>query len=110
MGGALRRRALADQAQALTGPRSAQGLSQAAPFLMWLINPLVEASWLFTRPGTVNSGRIFLASCLPNSTPHWSKELMFQMMPCTKILCSYSAINRPSDRGVISSTTIELVG
>ena len=37
-----------------------------------------------------SSGRILLASCLPSSTPHWSKLKMFQIAPCTKILCSYA--------------------
>ena len=37
---------------------------------MALIKPLVEVSWLVTGPGPVSSGRIFLASCLPSSTPH----------------------------------------
>src|SRR4051794_18216039 len=36
-----------------------------------------------------------LASCLPSSTPHWSKLLMFQMTPWVKILCSYIAIRAP---------------
>ncbi len=29
-----------------------------------------------------------LASTLPNSTPHWSKESIFQTAPCVKTLCS----------------------
>ena len=41
-----------------------------------------------------------LASCLPSSTPHWSKELIFQIAPWTKTLCSYNAINAPNVFGV----------
>jgi hypothetical protein len=62
-----------------------------------LINsPFVEASCELTASSLVNSGRISLASCLPNSTPHWSKLKMFQITPCTKILCSYKAIRLPN--------------
>ena len=57
--------------------------------LKWLISPLVDASCEDTSPSAVSSGRIFLASALPSSTPHWSYELMSQMIPWTKILCSY---------------------
>jgi hypothetical protein len=57
-------------------------------FLNALIRPLVEESWEFTSPAFCNSGRILPASCLPNSTPHWSKVKIFQMTPWTKILCS----------------------
>ena len=53
-----------------------------------LIRPLVEESWPVTGPSLVSSGRIALASCLPSSTPHWSKELIRQITPWTKILCS----------------------
>ena len=42
--------------------------------------------------------------------PHWSNELMFQMQPCTKILCSYIAIKFPSVYGVSFWNTMELVG
>src|SRR5579872_310235 len=51
-----------------------------------------------------------LRKLLASSTPHWSNELMFQMMPWTKILCSYIAISEPSVRGVIFWTRIEFVG
>ncbi|CAO0834693.1 hypothetical protein SMICM17S_13191 [Streptomyces microflavus] len=37
---------------------------------------------------SVRTGSIFLARTLPSSTPHWSKESMFQMAPWTKTLCS----------------------
>ena len=40
-----------------------------------------------TAPG-VNSGRIPPASCLPSSTPHWSKLLIPHRQPCTATLCS----------------------
>ena len=53
-----------------------------------LISPLVEASWLETAASLSSSGRITLASCLPSSTPHWSNELISQITPCVKILCS----------------------
>ena len=36
----------------------------------------------------VSSGMIRCASALPSSTPHWSKELMLQIVPCTNTLCS----------------------
>ena len=36
----------------------------------------------------VNSSATFFASTLPSSTPHWSKELMSQTVPCTNTLCS----------------------
>ena len=35
-----------------------------------------------------SSGTIRCASTLPSSTPHWSKESMFQITPCVKTLCS----------------------
>ena len=34
-----------------------------------------------TSPAPSSSGRIREASCLPSSTPHWSKLLMFQIDP-----------------------------
>ena len=30
-----------------------------------------------------------LASAFPSSTPHWSNELMCQIVPCVNTLCSY---------------------
>ncbi len=42
-------------------------------FLNALINPLVDESCVVTPASLSNSGNIFFASCLPNSTPHWSK-------------------------------------
>ena len=72
------------------------------------MSPLVEASWEATAPVPSSSGSMALASCLPSSTlshachgiperqrqsnPHWSNELMFQIHPCTNILCSYMAV------------------
>jgi hypothetical protein len=53
-----------------------------------LINPLVDASCDSISPSPSSSGRIVFDNCLPSSTPHWSKELIRQMIPCTKILCS----------------------
>jgi hypothetical protein len=44
------------------------------------------------------------------STPHWSKLLMFQMTPCTKILCSYMAVRAPKVLGVKLENITELVG
>ena len=38
--------------------------------------------------GSSSSGTIRCASTLPSSTPHWSKELMPQTVPCVKTLCS----------------------
>ena len=35
-----------------------------------------------------SSGMMRWARTLPSSTPHWSKELMFQMTPWVKTLCS----------------------
>nr|VFJ87899.1 MAG: hypothetical protein BECKLFY1418B_GA0070995_100836 [Candidatus Kentron sp. LFY] len=40
------------------------------PFLMRLINPLVDESWSVISRGDLNSGMITLAICLPSSTPH----------------------------------------
>ena len=41
-----------------------------------LIKALVELSWLETVLSPWISGKIAFASCLPSSTPHWSKELI----------------------------------
>jgi len=38
--------------------------------------------------GLVSSPMIFCARTLPSSTPHWSKESMFQMAPWVKTECS----------------------
>ena len=38
------------------------------------------------------------ASTLPSSTPHWSNELMSQIAPWVKTLCSYSATSLPERR------------
>ena len=35
-----------------------------------------------------SSGMMRWASTLPSSTPHWSNELIFQMVPCVKTACS----------------------
>lgn len=61
--------------------------------LMKLIKPFVEESCDVTLAASANSGSIALANCFPSSTPHWSNELMSQIIPCTKILCSYNAEN-----------------
>ena len=63
--------------------------------------PRVDESWPATGPAArqVPAGSL-LASCFPSSTPHWSKELIRQMIPWTKILCSYIAISDPRVRGV----------
>src|ERR1700733_5451764 len=57
-------------------------------FLYALISPLVDESCSCTSPSFSSSGNILPASCLPSSTPHWSKLKMFQITPWTKILCS----------------------
>ena len=36
-----------------------------------------------------SSGMMRCASALPSSTPHWSKEFTFQIVPCVKTMCSY---------------------
>ncbi len=38
--------------------------------------------------GASSSRMMFLASALPNSTPHWSNGLMPQITPCVNTLCS----------------------
>ena len=53
---------------------------------------------------------IRLASTLPSSTPHWSKEPIPQTVPWVKTLCSYSATRAPSVCGVSFSARITLVG
>ena len=55
-----------------------------------------------------SSASIFLASTLPSSTPHWSKLLMPQSTPWTKILCSYSAISAPRRGGVRYSSRMRV--
>jgi len=54
--------------------------------------------------------RIFPASALPSSTPHWSNELMCQIVPCVNTLCSYIATSCPSTYGVSLSARIVFVG
>ena len=39
-------------------------------------------------PSPESSGMMRWARTLPSSTPHWSKESMSQIAPCTKTLCS----------------------
>lgn len=61
---------------------------------MKLIRLLVEESWdavLFPAP---SSGSICFASCLPSSTPHWSYELIFQIIPYRNILEKFSKIEK----------------
>merc|ERR1719232_2073627 len=48
---------------------------------MKLMSPLVDASWEDTGFLSFISGSMAFASCLPNSTPHWSYELISQMHP-----------------------------
>ena len=50
------------------------------------------------------------ASCLPSSTPHWSKLSMPQTTPWVKVMCSYSAISCPTTEGVSAGAMIEVVG
>lgn len=69
------------------------GLSLMVPyrleyFLKAPMRPPVDESWPEPVPSSSSSLRIFLASTLPSSTPHWSKELMSQMAPSVKVKCS----------------------
>jgi len=57
-------------------------------FLNSLMRPFVLASCPDTALSLSNSAPIFLARTLPNSTPHWSNELMFQMAPSVNVRCS----------------------
>src|SRR6185503_13158106 len=57
-------------------------------FLRWPIRPLVELSCVETGPRAASSGSIRPASCLPSSTPHWSKALISQITDSTNTLCS----------------------
>ena len=59
---------------------------------------------VLASPSLSSSGMMRLASALPSSTPHWSKESMLQIAPCVKTLCSYSAISFPSVSGVSRSS------
>ena len=74
---------------------------------MYLIKLFVDESKAFVSFFDSSSGKTSLAICLPYSTPHWSKELIFQLMPWVKILCSYSAINFPKAFGVNDLNNIE---
>ncbi len=49
---------------------------------------LVDGSSPGTSALSVRAGSIRLARTLPSSTPHWSKESMFQTAPWTKTFCS----------------------
>lgn len=90
-----------------------------------------ELSWPLTSPGFSSCAKIAFARTFPSSTPIWSahapnpsashpsqrrreedlpNELMPQTMPCTKILCSYSAIKAPRVDGVSNGKIIELLG
>jgi MFS family permease len=51
-----------------------------------------------------------VASVLPSSTPHWSKELTPHSTPCVSTLCSYAATSCPSVRGVSADTRSVLLG
>src|ERR671912_2919765 len=74
------------------------------------INPLVDESCECTSPVSFNSGNILPANTLPSSTPYWSKLKMFQIIPCTKILCSYNAMSSRRVKGVIDFNRKEFVG
>ena len=50
--------------------------------------PRVEASKALASPSPSSTGVRRLASCLPSSTPHWSKELRFHSTPRQNTLCS----------------------
>src|SRR5471032_1558248 len=78
--------------------------------LAMTIRPLVELSWRSGLTSPASSAWIFLARTLPSSTPHWSKLLTSQITPCTKVLCSYSAISAPSVDGVSWSIKMVLDG
>ncbi len=71
-------------------PRSSRYLATRA---------VVDASSPGTSAPSVRAGSTRLARTLPSSTPHWSKESMFQTAPWTNTLCSYSAINCPRTEG-----------
>src|SRR5215469_7245483 len=76
-----------------------------------LMSVLVELSCISSGSVVLSSsGIIRFASTLPSSTPHWSNELIFQMVPCTKTLCSYSAMSLPSVSGVKRSARMVFVG
>src|SRR5437667_2144732 len=76
-----------------------------------LMSVLVELSCASSGSLVLSSsGMIRLASTLPSSTPHWSNELIFQMVPWTKTLCSYSAMSLPRVSGVSRSARIVFVG
>nr|VFK19594.1 MAG: hypothetical protein BECKLFY1418C_GA0070996_106010 [Candidatus Kentron sp. LFY] len=68
------RRSFAREALKNRGPPQSptQGMDHEIhrPFLMRLINPLVDESWSVISRGDLNSGMITLAICLPSSTPH----------------------------------------
>jgi hypothetical protein len=50
------------------------------------------------------------ASALPSSTPHWSNELMLQIVPWVKTMCSYSATSLPRTSGVSRGARMVLDG
>lgn len=60
--------------------------------LDFLLNALMSPFVLLSCPVLAslvsNSVWIFFANDFPNSTPHWSKLLMFQMAPSVKVTCS----------------------
>ena len=68
--------------------RQLQSGSDPADTRRW-ISALVELSCArFGAPEACSSPSTFCASTLPSSTPHWSKLLMPQITPSTKVLCS----------------------
>ena len=53
------------------------------------MSAFVDESWASGRSSSlVSSGMIRCASAFPSSTPHWSKELISQTVPCVNTLCS----------------------
>ncbi len=71
----------------------------------------VELSWASVGSSVASSsGMMLFANTFPNSTPHWSKELMFHTAPCVKTLCSYRAMSWPSTDGVSRGARITFVG
>jgi hypothetical protein len=49
---------------------------------------LIAKNGMLFRELDTGSGKIRGASTLFNSTPHWSNESMFQIVPWAKMLCS----------------------
>jgi hypothetical protein len=56
--------------------------------LMCLTSPAVDASCFAASSLPSTTGKSSVASSLPSSTPHWSKELMSNIVPSTNTRCS----------------------